>query len=75
MRNKNYTPEIIMARNFIVNHSYDGELKNFIYNMTYEMDNLTHAERWVEVYDWMFEHYPNEMTGELITGLTYYIES
>jgi len=75
MRNKNYTPEIIMAQKFILDHCYDGELKNFIYQMMHESDGMTHSERWAEVYDWMNEHYPNNMTGELITGFTYYIES
>ena len=75
MRNRNYTPEIIMAQKFILDHSYDGELKNFIYQMMHESDDMMHSERWAEVYDWMNKHYPNHMTGELITGLTYYIES
>lgn len=73
MMNSNYAPEIASASKFIIDHNYDGDLRWFIRNMMEEGDNLTHSERWSIVYDWMQEHYP-EATGNLITGITYYLE-
>ena len=73
MLNSNYAPEIASAHQFIINHSYDGDLRTFIYDMQNNTDNWTHSERWSAIYDWMQEHYPQE-TGTLITGLTYFVE-
>lgn len=73
MKNTNYAPEMYRANEFILNHSYDGDLRAFLYEMTYNTEGWSHSDRWSVIYDWMQEHYP-EATGSLITGLTYYVE-
>jgi hypothetical protein len=74
MKNINYMPEIASAHQFIINHSYDGDLRTFIYEMQHNATDWSHSDRWGAIYDWMQEHYP-EATGSLITGLCYYCES
>lgn len=73
MKNTNYAPEIYSANEFILSHSYDGDLRTFICKMQHETNGWSHSDRWSAIYDWMQEHYP-EVTGSLITGLTYYVE-
>lgn len=73
MMNSNYKNEIASAAKFLCDHSYDGELRTFIYEMMENENNLSHSDRWSMIYDWMQEHYP-EVTGSLITGLVYYME-
>lgn len=74
MMNSNYMPEIASAHQFLINHSYDGDLRHFITQMEVNSDLYSHSEKWSIIYDWMKEHYP-EVTGSLITGLVYYCES
>ena len=74
MKNPNYTSEIATAAKFIEDHSYDGDLRTFLYDMMHNTDEWTHSDRWSTIYNWMKGHYP-EATGSLITGLTYYCES
>ena len=31
MKNTNYAPEMYRANEFILNHSYDGDLRTFLY--------------------------------------------
>ena len=69
----NYTQEKIMAHQFIIDHSYDGDLRTFIYEMQHNTDGWLHSDRWSVIYDWMQEHYP-EATGSLITGICYFCE-
>ena len=73
MIDTNYTREKVTAHQFIVEHSYDGDLRTFIYKMQHNTDGWLHSDRWSTIYDWMQEHYP-EATGSLITGLCYYVE-
>lgn len=73
MMNSNYKNEIASAAKFLCDHSYDGELRTFIYEMMENTDGWSHSERWSEIYNWMQIHYP-DATGSLITGLTYCCE-
>ena len=73
MMNSNYAPEIASAAKFIQDHSYDGDLRTFLYEMMHNTKGWSHSDKWSAIYDWMQEHYP-EATGSLITGLCYYIE-
>ncbi len=69
MKNHNYTAEILMAKQFIINHSND---MNFLAMLEECMDSkYTHSDRWSMVYDYCAEHYP-EASGALITGLSYW---
>ena len=71
MLNTNYAPEIASAHKFVMEHSADTDLYNFLHEMRSPF--LTHSERWSKIYDWMQEHYP-EVTGTIITGLAYFLE-
>ena len=72
MKNTNYAPEMYRANNFIIEHNTDADLMAFLRKM--ENENLSHSDRWSQIYDYMEEHYP-AATGSLITGLTYWVES
>lgn len=74
MMNSNYKNEIASAHKFLIDHSYDGDLRHFIIQMEANSDLYSHSEKWSIIYDWMQKHYP-EATGSLITGLCYYCES
>ena len=74
MKNTNYMSEIVSANQFIIDHSYDRELRVFINEMQHNTKGWLHSDRWSVIYDWMQEHYP-EAAGSLITGLCYYCES
>lgn len=51
MKNINYTSEIASAYQFIVNHSYDEELKAFVNEMKHNTDGWLHSDRWSVIYD------------------------
>lgn len=71
MLNTNYTREIIMGQNWIVDHNNDPDMIAMLFKARDRQ--WTHAERWSIVYDFMTEHYP-EVTGTIITGITYSLE-
>ena len=46
----------------------------FIVKPDMEEADITHGDRWTQIYYYMEEHYPGA-TGSLITGLTYFCEA
>lgn len=72
MKNTNFAPEIASANRFVIEHNNDIDFMTFLRKM--EEANISHSTRWSEVYDYMYEHYP-EATGSLVTGLVYWIEA
>lgn len=75
MMNTNYAPEIASAHQWIINHNNDIDLQWFLSQLreTVNDPNYKHSDRWSFVYDWMQEHYP-EISGNIITGIVYYVE-
>lgn len=72
-KNPLYANEIATANKFILDHSFDLELKNFINEMIGKQ-YLTHSDRWSICYDWLSEHYPEDYKN-IVTGFTYYLEN
>lgn len=72
MKNINYRNEIATANQFVINHNNDIDFMKFLRDM--EEADITHGDRWSQIYEYMEEHYPGA-TGSLITGLTYYVEA
>lgn len=72
MLNTNYSSEMATANQFIINHNNDIDFMKFIRDM--EEADITHGDRWSQIYDYMEEHYPGA-TGSLITGLCYWCEA
>lgn len=71
MQNHNYTTEIVMANQFVVDHNYDA---NFLAMLEECRDpKYMHSDRWSMIYDYCAENYPGA-TGTLITGLSYWVE-
>jgi hypothetical protein len=71
MKNINYLNEMASANLFVLNHNTDADLMSFLWKM--EDPTISHSERWSQIYDYMSEHYP-EVTGSIITGLSYWVE-
>lgn len=71
MYNSVYLTEIKEAQDWIIEHNSDAKLLNFLRKM--ENPIYTHGERWSMIFDWMLKHYP-EVTGTLVTGITYWID-
>ena len=67
-----YANEIATANNFLEKHKDDKELHQLLMNL--RSPYYIHSERWSVIYDYIDEHYPTHIIGDLVTGLTYYIE-
>lgn len=72
MRNSNYTQEMVMANNFVIENNSNPVLTSFLAEM-HDMSWLTHSDRWSRCYDFLAANFP-EATGTLVTGLTYWLE-
>lgn len=71
MKNHNYTTEIIMANQFVIDHNTDYKLMGMLREA--KDSKYSHSERWSMIWDYCAEHYPGA-TGTLITGLAYWCE-
>ena len=69
MKNHNYTAEIVMANQFVIDHNRDHKFMAMLREC--KEGNYSHSERWSMIYDYCEEHYPGA-TGSLITGLAYW---
>lgn len=71
-KNENYKNEIASANAFVIEHAAEHKLQNFLSAMR-DLHFLSHSDRWSRCYDFLHENYP-EVTGSLVTGLTYWLE-
>ena len=71
MKNHNYTSEIVMANQFVIDHNKDYKFMGVLREL--KEGNYSHSEKWSILYDYCEENYPGA-TGTLITGLTYWLE-
>lgn len=72
MKNSNFTQEMVMANNFVIENNSNPVLTSFLAEM-HDMSWLIHSDRWSRCYDFLAANFP-EATGTLVTGLTYWLE-
>ena len=63
---------MVAAQKFINEHKDDIALNNLLARARDR--NIMHSDRWSMIYDYMAKNYP-EVTGFIITGLTYNCEA
>lgn len=71
-KNVLYANEIASANKFIIEHNADYGFKTFLEDL--KNPALSHSARWSLAFDYMYEHFPEDATGTLITGIAYYVE-
>lgn len=69
---ENYINEMIIAKNFILDHKGDAGLMNLIERC--KSPKLLHSDRWSLIFDYFATYYPN-VAGSVITGLAYLVET
>lgn len=65
-----YKKDIKKAKKFMAEEAIDNRL--FIFMSGLKTSSKSHSEKWAEIYDFLYLHYPDYT--DLATGLTYYIE-